>query len=117
MPQGAVILYSPLVVQRRADLFPKPDLFEPDRFASNFAQQFARGAYTPFGIGARKCIGDVFGTIEAILALASIVARWEFRPLPGLCARAALRGLLAPKSLPMRTVKRTIGTAQMREPS
>jgi pentalenene oxygenase len=77
LPAGATVVVSPYVIHRRADLYPRPDRFDPDRAAPS------RGAYLPFGGGARKCIGDQFGVTEATLALAAIAARWGLEPVPG----------------------------------
>jgi cytochrome P450 len=35
-------------------------------------------AYLPFGGGARKCVGDDFATLEATVALAMVLCRFEF---------------------------------------
>jgi cytochrome P450 len=41
-----------------------------------------RWAYFPFGAGLRRCIGEGFAWTEATLALAVLVGRWRFRPVP-----------------------------------
>jgi pentalenene oxygenase len=90
LPIGSNVLYSPHIVQQRADLFPGPERFDPDRWLDD-TTRLPPGAYTPFGGGARKCIGEAFGMTEAILALASVVAHWQFDPLPGAHARLTPR--------------------------
>jgi hypothetical protein len=42
-----------------------------------------RGAYLPFGAGARQCIGGAFATLEATLMLATLLARVQVDLAPG----------------------------------
>jgi pentalenene oxygenase len=100
LPAGSNVVYSPHIVQHRADLFPDPECYDPDRWRDD-RPRLPRGVFTPFGSGARKCIGEVFALTEATLALASIVARWQLDPLPGAHARLAPRLSSTPRSLPM----------------
>ncbi|WP_316525526.1 cytochrome P450 [Kitasatospora brasiliensis] len=95
VPAGTTLLYSPYLLHRRADLFPRPHRFDPDRWLT--AARPAPGVYTPFGLGARRCIGDAFGTTEAVLALATIAARWTVAPTPGRAVRPTRSSSLAPR--------------------
>jgi cytochrome P450 len=82
LPAGTILLYSPYLIQRRGDLYPHPDRFDPDRWLSDHATHQHRGTFIPFGGGARKCIGESFAMMEATLALATITARWQLNPSP-----------------------------------
>ncbi|MFJ6619365.1 cytochrome P450 [Kitasatospora sp. NPDC091335] len=95
LPAGSTLLFSPYLLHRRADLFPRPDRFDPDRWLTTASP--APGTYTPFGLGARRCIGDAFGTTEAVLAIATIAARWTVTPAPGRPVRPARSASLAPR--------------------
>lgn len=106
LPAGTTVVYSPYLIHHRADLYPDPERFAPDRWLSPEATTGLHGAFIPFGGGARKCIGDAFGTIEATLALATITTRWRLLSLPGQHVRPALSAALAPQGLRMRTVVR-----------
>ena len=75
LPSGSTLVYSPYLLHRRADLFPEPELFRPDRWLAVGSRR-PRGGFVPFGAGARQCIGNDFGLIEATLALATIADRW-----------------------------------------
>ncbi|MEU6480431.1 cytochrome P450 [Streptomyces sp. NPDC047017] len=83
LPAGTDLLISPYVIHRIPEFFPRPDVFDPDRWLLERAQDLTRGSYLPFGAGSRKCIGDVFGMTEATLALAALASRWRLRPVPG----------------------------------
>ncbi|KAB2346910.1 cytochrome P450 [Actinomadura rudentiformis] len=105
VPAGTTIVFSPYLLGRRAELFPDPGRFDPDRWLDG-EMRLPRGAFVPFGEGARKCIGDGFAKNQAALTLASIAARWRLQLTPSFRVRAAWRAVLAPRSLPMRPARR-----------
>jgi cytochrome P450 len=74
LPAGTILVYSAYLQHHRADGFPDPECFDPGRWAD---EQPPRGRYSPFGSGPRKCIGDTFALTQAVMALATIVSRWE----------------------------------------
>src|SRR5262249_41103389 len=77
---GTTLLYSPYLLHHRADVFPEPERFDPDRWLPEQAATVPRGAFVPFGGGSRKCIGDTFGMVEATLALVTLARGWELEP-------------------------------------
>ncbi|MGW0998670.1 cytochrome P450 [Streptomyces sp. NPDC002520] len=102
VPVGTTVLYSQYLVHHRPDVFQDPDHFDPDRWRHDRSDPPPPGAFVPFATGARKCIGDTFTTTEAVLALATIAARWNLRPSPGTKIRTAPGGLvLRPAGLRM----------------
>jgi cytochrome P450 len=72
LPAGTAVAVLPYALHHRADLYAHPERFDPDRWDD----APPRGAFLPFGAGARKCIGDQFGMVEATLVLAGIASRW-----------------------------------------
>ncbi|MFS7871757.1 cytochrome P450 [Streptomyces asiaticus] len=105
---GSTIVLSPYLLHRRADLYPEPDRFDPDRWLGG---QPDRAAYIPFGAGARKCIGDQFALTEAILALTAIVARWELTPVGDQPFEPKVETSLSSRGLRLRiSERRTSGT-------
>ena len=62
-------------------LWDDPDSFRPERFADRKAIQ--RYAYLPFGDGPRICIGASFALTEAVIILATLLARYRFEPVAG----------------------------------
>ncbi|MCC8246905.1 cytochrome P450 [Saccharothrix luteola] len=105
LPAGTVLAYSPYPIHHNADLHPDPQRFDPDRWDP--ARKPARHAFVPFANGARKCIGDKFSLMEATLALASIVARWRLRHVPGgVDVRPAAAAVIRPRRLRMRATSR-----------
>ena len=72
VPMGSLVIISPYVAQRRADRWPEPEAFRPERFIDAAPQRFA---YLPFGAGPRLCIGQGFARIEGTLILSALARR------------------------------------------
>lgn len=82
LPRGTVVVVSQWVVHRDGRWWPEPHRFDPSRFASG-SVPLPRFSYFPFGGGTRRCIGEGFAWTEGILTLATILAKWRLRPIPG----------------------------------
>ena len=79
IPEGALVLMSPYLVQRDPRFFPDPERFDPMRFTPEAKAARPKFAYFPFGGGARQCIGEPFAWMEGVLILAALAQRWRFR--------------------------------------
>ncbi len=100
LPAGTTVAYSPYLIHHRADVFARPESFDPDRWGRDTAHP-ALEHFIPFGGGARKCIGDRFGMTEATLALATIASRWRLRLSTAQEVTPATGLLLRPRHLLM----------------
>ncbi len=76
--KGAVVMISPYLLHRKAEFFPDPEKFDPDRFSSENEKAIPRYAYLPFGAGPRICIGNQFAMIEGHLMTATIAQKYSF---------------------------------------
>jgi cytochrome P450 len=93
-PGDTVML--PLYALHRSRLhWRDPDRFDPDRFAPGTPHD--RFAYLPFGGGPRICVGASFALQEAVIVLASLLARFRFAPVPGREPRPVLILTLRPE--------------------
>ncbi|MFO0758780.1 MAG: cytochrome P450 [Byssovorax sp.] len=101
-----------LGMHRRADYFPEPNRFDPDRFSPEREKTIPRHAFLPFGAGARVCIGNHFALLEGQLAVAAIAQRVRLDPAPG-AARVEPEPMitLRPKGKMPMVVRRRQGTA------
>ena len=83
LPAGSTVLASQFVTHHDPRLFPDPDRFDPGRFAPEGLSGGPPGghayAWFPFGGGPRGCLGAEFATMEATLAMATLVRRWRVR--------------------------------------
>jgi cytochrome P450 len=78
LPKHTVVLISPWALHRRADLWPDPTRFDPERFTAPAEAARPRDAWIPFSDGPRVCIGMHFALIEAPLVLATLLQRADF---------------------------------------
>lgn len=76
---GTVLAFGRRSVQRDPRLWDEPLKFDPDRFGPERAAKRERWQYLPFGGGPRSCIGENLAMLEATMALATIVRRFEIR--------------------------------------
>jgi cytochrome P450 len=77
-PAGIPCFYSSWVSHRLPEVFADPHRFDPDRFLPERRAEWPRGAYVPFGMGPRVCIGKRFGYTEVHAIAAALVRRFRF---------------------------------------
>lgn len=81
LPRGTIVAFSPWVTHRIAQVFPEPEAFKPERFLGD--RSYPRGAYIPFGLGARSCVGATFSTLQIKTVVAMVMRRFQLDILPG----------------------------------
>ena len=62
------------------ELFPQPDVFDPDRFLRAKPETYS---WIPFGGGVRRCIGAAFAHMEMEVVLRTLLERVELDATPG----------------------------------
>jgi cytochrome P450 len=82
-------------LHRHRRLWEEPDAFRPDRWAAR--AEIDRYQYLPFGDGPRICIGARFAMQEAVVILATLLARFRFRAVPGRRPRPVMILTLRPE--------------------
>jgi cytochrome P450 len=76
VPKGSTVHMFPWIVHRDERWYPDPLRFDPDRWKNDFAKTLPAFAYLPFGGGPRRCIGNSFAMMEAVLLVAAIAQRF-----------------------------------------
>jgi cytochrome P450 len=82
LPAGAIVAVNIRGIHRRADYFPDPEAFRPERMFGDAKKTRPRHHYLPFGAGPRVCIGSHFALLEAQLCLATMVRHATLRVIP-----------------------------------
>jgi len=77
-PVGTWLLLSPTVSQRLPDVFEDPDSFDPQRFSAERIKTMHPFAYSAFGGGRHKCLGNAFARLQIKAILATLLGRYEF---------------------------------------
>lgn len=67
---GTVVMAGIYLTHTRADVFPDPYAFRPERFLEGEAETYS---WIPFGGGTRRCIGAAFAQLEMRIALQTIL--------------------------------------------
>lgn len=87
LPARTLVRVTPWLLHRDPRWWPEAGAFRPERFLPDAAHDITRGAYIPFGLGPRVCLGQHFAVLEMTLIAALLLQRFELSPL----------GLEAPK--------------------
>ncbi|MDK1474641.1 cytochrome P450 [Streptomyces sp. 549] len=109
LPAGSIVLFSFYAIGRDARHFTDPERFDPDRWLPERAAGVPRSAQLSFGAGSRKCIGDQFALVEALLLLTAVSSRWRLRGAPGFRAVPEPKASLSTGPLPMTGEPRSPG--------
>ena len=80
-------------LHRHHALWSNPDAFDPDRFLT----APTRFSYLPFGDGPRICIGASFALQEAVIILATLLARFKYTRIPGRAPKPVMILTLRPQ--------------------
>jgi cytochrome P450 len=81
--KGELFIVNIIGMHRSPALFPDPERFDPERFASDAEKAIPKGAFLPFSAGPRVCIGNHFALMEGHLALATLAQRVRLDLAPG----------------------------------
>jgi cytochrome P450 len=77
IPPGVEINPSIRMIHRRADLFPEPKAFKPERFLGPDPPDTY--TWVPFGGGTRRCIGASFAQMEMRIVIQRVLERASLR--------------------------------------
>jgi cytochrome P450 len=80
LPARTLVRVTPWLLHRDPRWWPdEPLAFQPERFLPG-APAIPRGAYIPFGLGPRVCLGQHFAVLEMMLIAALLLQRFELSP-------------------------------------
>lgn len=75
---GDMVWAAPPVTHRMSHLFPNPEVFDPDRYNDERAEDKNLMAYQPFGGGKHKCSGNAFAMFQIKAIFAVLLRKYDF---------------------------------------
>src|SRR3954470_7266498 len=91
VPEGVEINPSIGVIHRRADRYPQPGEFRPERFLSESPPDTY--TWVPFGGGTRRCLGASFALLEMKVVIKRVLKRTELRAVSDKPEQVLRRGI------------------------
>jgi cytochrome P450 family 135 len=76
LPAGTDVTPAIWLTHTRADVYPEPFAFRPERFLDDPPDTYA---WIPFGGGVRRCLGGAFAEFEMRIVLREVLSRCELR--------------------------------------
>jgi cytochrome P450 len=96
LPAGTDVTPAIWLAHTRADSFPEPFAFRPERFLEGSPDTYA---WIPFGGGIRRCIGAAFAEFEMRIALREVLTRCELHKASPAPEKVGRRNItLSPKA-------------------
>jgi len=84
LPARTMVRITPWLLQRDPRWWPNgPEQFRPERFMAGAADEVVRGAYIPFGLGPRVCLGQHFAMLEMQVLAVQLLQRFRLAPIGG----------------------------------
>jgi len=78
VPAGTDVYLAPYVLHRTDHYWPKPEVFDPDRFLLADKPKKDR-PYFPFSLGPRRCLGEYFSFLEMKVHLGLLLPRFRMQ--------------------------------------
>lgn len=75
IPQGTCVVYNSWLMHHDADLWPNPEVFDPNRFKEGTVIHPC--AFAPFGLGERRCIGYKLALLEMKMVICDLLLSYE----------------------------------------
>ena len=96
LPAGTDVTPAIWLTHTRADLYPEPFAFRPERFLESPPDTYG---WIPFGGGIRRCIGASFAEFEMRIVLREVLTRCELRKASPAPEKTGRRNItLSPKA-------------------
>jgi cytochrome P450 len=95
LPAGTDVTPAIWLAHTRADVYPEPFAFQPERFLEDAPDTYA---WVPFGGGVRRCIGAAFAEFEMRIVLREVLTRCELHKASSMPEKIGRRNItLSPK--------------------
>jgi cytochrome P450 len=90
LPTGTDVTPAIWLTHTRADVYPEPYEFRPERFLERAPASYA---WVPFGGGIRRCLGAAFAELEMRVVLSAVLGRLDLAPVSARSERVQRRNI------------------------
>ncbi|XP_070162794.1 cytochrome P450 6a2-like [Polyergus mexicanus] len=94
IPKDQKVWIPVFAIHRDSDIYPKPDVFDPERFTDEAVQARHAMYYLPFGDGPRNCIGARFAVYQTKIGLIRILRNYKVET----CDKTQIPYIIDPKA-------------------
>jgi cytochrome P450 family 135 len=92
IPAGTTVAPCIYLVHHRADIYPRPFSFTPERFLGRAPENYT---WIPFGSGVRRCVAAAFAQLEMKRVMQTVIEEVELAPAPATGSQRARRSSVA----------------------
>lgn len=78
--KGTITIIPSYAIHMDPEIYPNPEIYDPERFSDENKQNRHPMAFLPFGEGPRNCIGLRFGLMQTKIALVKLLTNFKFSP-------------------------------------
>ncbi|KAJ3629676.1 hypothetical protein MTP99_014053 [Tenebrio molitor] len=82
-PQGTILTIFIYAIHHNEKYYPKPEIFDPERFSLENQSQRHNYAFIPFSAGPRNCVGQKFAMLEMKATIIKILKKFKILPVSG----------------------------------
>jgi len=80
LPGGSFVSIMIWYLHMHPEYWPRPEVFDPERFSRRCSTSGFEHAYLPFAAGGHRCIGHHFAMLATSIAVIMIVQRYRLEP-------------------------------------
>lgn len=79
LPAGATIVIATFKIHRLEEIYPKPEVFNPDNFLPENAANRHYYSFIPFSAGPRSCVGRKYAMLKLKILLSTIMRNFRVK--------------------------------------